>query len=89
MIKISDIKISPLKHKDHLVGFASFIIENCMFVSSIGIYTRPEGGYRLSYPIRNNTRDKLNYFFPINKKVGEFIEHAVIAKYQQLLEENK
>jgi DNA-binding cell septation regulator SpoVG len=84
-IKISEIKINKVESSYGLVGFASLIIEDAIFLSSIGIFSTSEGGYRLTYPLRKNTRQDLNYFFPINNDVAKKIELEVIKKYKEEL----
>lgn len=90
---ISEINISILldKSDNGLVGFASIIIADAIRLSSIGIFTNPKSeiGYRLTYPIRKNTRQDLNYFFPINKEIYNQIEYEVVKKYKELIEESK
>lgn len=83
-MQISEIKITAIQSENGLVGFASLVFENALYLGSIGIFTRPSGGYRLTYPIRKNTRNNLNFFYPINKEIAEQIERAVIAKFEAI-----
>jgi len=64
--KVSEIQIIPLKPKDGLVALANFIYDNAFYFSSIGIYTRPHGGYRLTYPTRTTPNNSVSLFHPIN-----------------------
>lgn len=51
-IVISEIQIIPVKPKNGLIGFASCVVNNQLYLGSIAIYTRPDGsGYRLVYPV--------------------------------------
>jgi stage V sporulation protein G len=84
MAKISEIQIIPIKPNNGLVGFASFVFDNCFYFSSIGIYTRPQGGYRLTYPTRKTPNGSLQVFNPINREVANAIELAVISKYEDV-----
>ncbi len=79
-IQLTEIQITPIKPKDGLVGFASFVFDNCFYLGSIGVYTRPQGGYRLTYP----TRGTFNIFHPINRQIADEIEQAVIAKFEDV-----
>lgn len=83
--KVSEVQIIPIKPKDGLVAFASFIFNNSFYFSSIGIYTRPQGGYRLTYPTRKSPTSTLSLFHPINKEISDLIEEAVIEKYEALM----
>ncbi|MBU1008101.1 SpoVG family protein [Candidatus Dependentiae bacterium] len=82
--KVTEIQITPVKPREGLVGFASFIFDDAFYCSSIGIYTRPQGGYRLTYPIRKPSANNLHIFHPINKEVAQMIEEAVISKYEEV-----
>ena len=70
--QITEIQIIPVKPNSGLVGFASFVYESSFYLGSIGIYTRPQGGYRLTYPTRGN----FNIYHPINKQIADEIEKA-------------
>ncbi len=82
---IKDIQIIPVKPKDGLVGFVSFIFNDSFYFASIGIYTRPNGGYRLTYPTRKSLTNSLPIFHPINKETASMIEEAVISKYEEVV----
>ena len=83
--KITEITITPIKPNDGLVGFVSFTYDQTFYLGSIGIYTRIEGGYRLTYPLRKNTMKNINYFYPINKDIQLALEEVVTEKYEELM----
>lgn len=83
--KVSKIQIIPIKPKDGLVGFANFIFDNALYCSSVGIYTRPSGGYRLTYPTRKSIHSNLTIFHPIQREIAEAIEKEVIKKYEEII----
>lgn len=83
--KVTEVQIIPIKPKDGLVGFASFTFDNSFYFSSIGIYTRPQGGYRLTYPTRKASTGSLPIFHPINKEIAGIIEEAIISKYEEII----
>lgn len=84
-IKISEIQIVPVKPQDGLVAFASFVLDNNLYLSSIGIITRPEGGYRLVYPTKRLGMRNINIFHPINKAFAQSIEKEVIEKFEDVM----
>lgn len=53
IMKISEIQITPIKPQNGLVAFASCLINKGLYLGSIGILTRLEGGYRLTYPTKS------------------------------------
>lgn len=83
--KISEIQIVPVKPNNGLVGFASLVFDNCLYLGSIGIYTRPEGGYRLTYPTRKTETNNFHIFHPINKEIANLIESEVIKKFEDVM----
>ncbi|MCX5922723.1 MAG: septation protein SpoVG family protein [Candidatus Dependentiae bacterium] len=82
--KVTEIQIIPVKPKDGLVGFASFVFDRSFYCASIGIYTRPQGGFRLTYPTRKTLNGAMPIFHPINKDVANLIEQAIIRQFERL-----
>lgn len=83
--KVSEIQIIPIKPKNGLVALANFTYDDAFYFASIGIYTRPHGGYRLTYPTRKTPNESISLFHPINKEITSMIETAVIEKYERLI----
>ena len=87
-LRVSDIQIMPLTPKDGLVAIASFIVNECLFVGDVAIYTSFTNplGFRLVYPdkiLRNGKR--INCVYPITREAGLIISKAVIDKYKKLM----
>jgi DNA-binding cell septation regulator SpoVG len=82
---ITNIHIVPVKPQDGLVAFASFVYANAFYIASVGIYTRPAGGFRLTYPTRKSAAANTPLFHPINKDIAAVIEDAVIRKYEAIM----
>lgn len=83
---IDEIQIIPVKPKDGLVGFASLVLNNELYLSSIGIFTKlGSQGYRLTYPTRKVGNKQVQIFHPINREVSKQIEDSVLAKAVQIL----
>lgn len=83
--KLSEIQITPIKPINGLVGFASVVFDNSFYLGNIGVYTRPSGGFRLTYPTRKSTSGNLNIFHPINKSIAQHIEEAIAAKFEEIV----
>ena len=84
-MSLSEIQIIPIKPKDGLVGFTSFVVDNNLYLGSIGIITRPEGGYRLVYPTKKLGIRNINIFHPINKDFAKSIEKEVISRFEDVM----
>ena len=87
LMKISEINLVPVKPKNGLVGFASFVLGNCLYVSSVAIYTRPNGGYRCIYPTKQIGSKNINIFHPINRVFATAIEEKVTKEFEKLMGE--
>lgn len=83
--QLSEIQIAPIKPQNGLVAFASFVLDGNLYLGSIGIFTRPEGGYRLTYPTKKVGDRNINIFHPINKKFAEAVEKEIIKKFEEVV----
>lgn len=84
-IKISEIQITPVKPQGGLVAFASFVLDGSLYLGSIGIVTRTNGGYRLVYPTKKIAEKNLNIFYPINKDFALAIENEVVRQFEDVM----
>lgn len=82
---VSEIQIAPIKPHGGLVAFASFVFDGALYCGSVGIITRPSGGYRLVYPTKEVAGRQLDMYHPISGTVGKLIEQEVIAKYEEVM----
>lgn len=83
---ISELQIVPCEPMNGLVGFAKLVIDNNWHFSAIAIYTRPQGGYRITYPTKKGAFGRDNtIYYPINKNVATQIEDAIIAKFKEVV----
>jgi stage V sporulation protein G len=87
-LKLSEIQIIPIKPQNGLVGFASFVLDNNLYLGSIGIMTRPQGGYRLTYPTKTVGARDINIYHPINKPFAEEIEKEVLKELEKVMNKN-
>ena len=86
MLTITESQIIPIKPQNGLVAFASVVFDNCLYLGSIGVYTRLDGtGYRITYPTKTTGSKNLNIYHPINKEASEAIEKAIIKKVKEIL----
>jgi len=87
-IEISEIQIIPVKPKDGLIAFASYVINNAIYVGNIAIYTSPSSPekFRLVYPekVLPNGK-KIHCVHPINREVGELISKEITKKLKEII----
>jgi stage V sporulation protein G len=89
-IIISNIEINPIRPRNGIVGFCSFVLDNRIYVGSVAIHTclKNDLGYRLVYPTRKTkSGDLISCVYPINRQTGDTIERAVIARYKAIVED--
>lgn len=88
MEKVSEVQIVPMKPSNGLIGFASCVYDEAIYLGNIGIYTSPStrDGFRLTFPfITLPTGKKINCFYPINKQSGELIKSSIINKFEDVM----
>lgn len=83
--RLSEIQIIPIKPQNGLVAFASFVLDGNLYLGSIGIMTRPQGGYRLVYPTKKVADRNLNIFYPINRETAQLIESEVVKQFEEVM----
>ena len=64
------------------------MLDNNLYLGSIGIFTRPQGGYRLTYPTKKVGDRNINIFHPINKQFASQIESEIINKFEKVMNQN-
>lgn len=83
--KITEISFVPIKPVNGLVGFVSFVLDDSLYLGSIGVITKIPNGYRLVYPTRNINGNSINVFHPINKGFAEMVELQVLPRIEEVL----
>ncbi len=85
MPRITEVQIVPVRPCDGLVAFASCVIDESIHLGGIGIYTRPEGGYRLTFPTRKSGANSYPLYYPINRVVTDLLTQEVINKFEDVV----
>ena len=83
--RLSEIQIIPIKPQNGLVAFASFVLNESLYLGSIGIMTRPQGGYRLVYPTKKVAERSLNIFYPISREFALAIKNEVVRQFEDVM----
>ena len=85
-MKISEVQIEFIKPHNGLIGFASFVIDDSVYISSVAIHTKLNGdGYRLTYP----SKGTFTICHPINKSASLEIETAIFSKLKDVMKKVK
>jgi len=83
-MRISEVNILPVKPNSGLIAFASVVLDESLYLGSIGVHSRLDGSYRITYPTKKLGSKELNLYHPISRDFGKQIEQAVVAKCEQL-----
>jgi len=89
MNEIKEIQIVPIKPRDGLVGFASCVFGDSIYLGNIAVHTRPDGGFRLVFPAKKIGSQLLFYHNPINREVSEMLEKAIGDEYQEVINKSE
>lgn len=87
-MKVSEVNIVPVKPSDGLIAFASIVVDDCLYLGSIGVHSRHDGSLRITYPTKKVGGKELNLYHPINRDTGKFIEQTIIKKCDETFERN-
>ena len=84
---ISEVQIVPIKPNNGLIAFASFVLDDKLYLSSIGIHKKLDSsGYRFTYPTKQVCKKDFSIFHPITKELGQEIEEVIIQKLKEVME---
>ena len=81
-MKITEVQIEFVKPCNGLIGFASLIVDDNSYLSSIAIHKMLNAdGYRLTYPNKGH----FTIFHPINKQTSSQVEAAIFGKLEDVM----
>lgn len=85
-IFVSEIQIEFIKPNNGMIGFASILINDSIFLSSIAVHKKLSAeGYRITYP----SKGQFQIFYPINKEISQMIERAIFKKLNDVMSKSK
>lgn len=81
-MKITEVKIEIIKPNNGLIGFASVVINDAIYLGSIAVYKKLNAeGYRILYP----KKGAFDIFHPITKEASNLIEEAIFNKLEDVM----
>jgi DNA-binding cell septation regulator SpoVG len=82
-MKISKVKIKKVAPKDGLVGFASCVIDDSLYLGNIAVFTRLNqvDKIRLVFPVKELDNIKIAMFKPLTSDLYYALEVAIADKY--------
>ena len=86
MKNVTEVQIIPIKPKDGLIALASVVIDNSLYLGSIGVHLKLDGsGYRITYPTKKVAEKSFNIYHPIDKDTSKAIEDAITKKVKEII----
>ena len=84
-MQISKIKIKKVIPNKGLVGFASCVIDNSLYLGNIAVFTRLDEAekMRLVFPVKEAGQNKISVFRPLTAELYYLLEQAITKKYKE------
>src|SRR5437868_2969818 len=86
VMKITEVEIVPVKPEAGLIAFASCVVDDALYLGSIAVFTRLNGGYRLVFPTKKIGSRNLPYHHPIRREASEELERAILLRASELFD---
>lgn len=69
-----------------LVGFAQIVIDNCLCLQNIAIFSRlnQPDKYRLVFPEKKNKEKNISLFYPLTQQFYFMLEEEISNKFREL-----
>ena len=84
--KITKIRIKKVLPQEGLVGFASCVLNDFLYLGNIAIFSRlnrPDE-YRIVFPIKEKDGKKISLFYPLTSEFYFKLESAISDEYKGL-----
>lgn len=81
-MKITEVQIEFIKPNNGLIGFASLVIEDKIYLSGVAIHKKLRAeGYRLTFP----SKGEFTIFHPITKEASKQVEEVIFSKLKEVM----
>lgn len=84
-MKISKVKIRKVTPADGLIGFASCVLDDSLFIGNIAVFTRlgESDRLRLVFPIKEAGSNKIPLFYPLTAELYYLLEQVITEKFKE------
>lgn len=83
-MEIKNVTIVPVLPNNGLVAFASITVDNGLYLGSIAVYKKLNGGLRLLYPSKKIKGKETTIFHPLNMEISKKIEQIIFEEYKEV-----
>jgi len=85
---ITKIKIRKVLPKEGLVGFVSFVLDNCLYLGNVAIFSRlNKDTYRLVFPEKKINDKAISLFHPVTNDFYFKLEKIVNEEFEKIVDE--
>lgn len=84
-MKIKRVEIVPIRPFEGLIAFANVVLEEGLFLGSIGIHRKLDGGFRITFPSKKIGETNLCIYHPMNPEVSKEFETAICSRAEEVL----
>lgn len=85
-MKIKRVEIVPIRPCEGLIAFANIVLEEGLYLGSIGVHRKLDGGFRITFPTRKVGETNLCIYHPLNPIVSKEFETAICSKAEEVFE---
>lgn len=84
-MQIKKVEIVPIRPHEGLVAFADIVLEEGLYLGSIGVHRKLEGGFRITFPTRKVGGINVSIYHPLQLHISKEFEYAICSKAEKLL----
>lgn len=86
-MKIKKVEIVPIRPCEGLIAFANIVLEEGLYLGSIGVHCKLDGGFRITFPTRKVGETNLCIYHPLNPIVSKEFETAICSRAEEVFED--
>lgn len=79
-MKIKRVEIIPIRPFEGLIAFANVVLEEGLYLGSIGVHRKLDGGFRITFPTRKVGEANLCIYHPTQPGISKEFETAICSK---------
>jgi DNA-binding cell septation regulator SpoVG len=85
-MQITKVTIKKVAPNEGLVGFAQIIVDDCLCLQNIAIFSRlnQPDKYRLVFPEKKNKDKNISLFYPLTQTFYFELEKIISDKYKEI-----
>lgn len=86
-MKISRVNIQKVTPIKNLIGFASVVVDDWLYIGNIAIFTRlgSDNTIRLVFPEKKLKEGSVSIFYPLTREAYYVLEKEVQKKFNELI----